>query len=140
MDCHRGPVLSDFTMRVIGGAQEGLGRDTTPGDDLGWGEHGGTPYSFRTAPLRQVALTAPYLHAGTEADIMELLRFKNRGESEHSSVPNSRLDPAVKPLGLSDSQLQDLAVFLQALTDEISIQGKLFQAPAAVPSGLTVPK
>ena len=27
-------------------------------DDLGWGEHGGTPYSFRTPPLREVAGTA----------------------------------------------------------------------------------
>ena len=41
--CHTGPMLSDFSMHVIGGAQDGLGRDTTPGDDLGWGEPGGTP-------------------------------------------------------------------------------------------------
>ncbi len=140
VDCHRGPVLSDFTMRVIGGAQEGLGRDTTPGDDLGWGEHGGTPYSFRVPPLRQVAETAPYLHAGTEADLMELLRFKNRGVSEHPSVPDSKLDPAVTPLGLSEAQLQDLRAFLAALSDSQTTQDELFHAPATVPSGLTVPK
>jgi cytochrome c peroxidase len=134
------PVLSDFTMRVIGGAQEGLGRDTTPGDDLGWGEHGGTPYSFRVPPLRQVAETAPYLHAGTEADLMELLRFKNRGVSEHPSVPDSKLDPAVTPLGLSEAQLQDLRAFLAALSDSQTTQDELFHAPATVPSGLTVPK
>jgi cytochrome c peroxidase len=140
VDCHTGPVLSDFTMRVIGGAQEGLGRDTTPGDDLGWGEHGGTPYSFRVPPLRQVAETAPYLHAGTEADLMELLRFKNRGVSEHPSVSDSRLDPAVRPLGLSEAQLQDLKAFLESLSDSRTITDELFKAPASVPSGLTIPK
>lgn len=138
--CHTGPLLSDFSMHVIGARQEGVGRDTTRNDDLGWGEHGGTPYSFRTPPLRQVSETAPYLHAGTEADLMELLRFKNAGVSEHPSVPASRLSPGVRPLGLAETQLRDLEAFLGALTDRVSIEGPLFQAPAAVPSGLTVPR
>ena len=57
--CHSGSLLSDFDLHVIGTRQAGIGRDTTPGDDLGWGEHGGVPYAFRTPPLRQVAETAP---------------------------------------------------------------------------------
>ncbi len=138
--CHRGPLLSDFSMHVIGGAQEGLGRDTTPGDDLGWGEHGGTPYSFRTPPLRQVALTAPYLHAGTAADLRELLEFKNRGVSEHPNVGASQLDPRVVPLGLSEGQLDALEAFLGALTDPLADAGSLFVAPPSVPSGLEVPR
>jgi cytochrome c peroxidase len=138
--CHSGPLLSDFSMHVIGGAQEGLGRDTTPGDDLGWGEHGGTPYSFRTPPLRQVALTAPYLHAGTAASLRELLEFKNRGVSEHPSVSDGQLDPLMTPLGLSASQLDALEAFLGALTDPLVDAGPLFEPPAAVPSGLEVPR
>lgn len=138
--CHTGPLLSDFTMHVIGGGQEGLGRDTTPGDDLGWGEHGGTPYSFRTPPLRQVALTAPYLHAGTEPDLGELLAFKNRGVSEHPSVPTSLMSPLVRPLGLDAGQLAALEAFLHALTDPLDGAGPLFEAPADVPSGLTIPR
>jgi cytochrome c peroxidase len=87
-----------------------------------------------------VAETAPYLHAGTEADLMELLRFKNRGVSEHPSVSDSRLDPAVRPLGLSEAQLQDLKAFLESLSDSRTITDELFKAPASVPSGLTIPK
>lgn len=139
-NCHAGPVLSDFTMHVIGGGQAGLGRDTTPGDDLGWGEHGGTPYSFRTAPLRQVTLTAPYLHAGTEATLAELLEFKNRGVSEHPGVTSAQLSPVVRPLGLTPAELDALEAFLGALTDPLEDAGPLFDAPASVPSGLEIPR
>ena len=140
VSCHTGPLLSDFSMHVIGGRQEGVGRDTTRNDDLGWGEHGGTPYSFRTPPLRQVSETAPYLHAGTAASLEDLLRFKNAGVSEHTSVPNSRLSAGVGPLGLTEAHLSDLEAFLESLTDRVSTQGPLFQAPTTVPSGLTVPR
>lgn len=138
--CHTGPLLSDFRMHVIGGRQEGVGRDTTRNDDLGWGEHGGTPYSFRTPPLRQVALTAPYLHAGTEATLLDLLRFKNAGVSAHPNVPGAALATGVRPLGLHEADLADLAAFLESLTDVVTVQGPLFQAPPTVPSGLEVPR
>jgi cytochrome c peroxidase len=138
--CHTGPLLSDFSMHVIGARQEGVGRDTTRNDDLGWGEHGGTPYSFRTPPLRHVAETAPYLHAGTAPTLLDLMKFKNRGRSEHPSVPDDRLSSLVEPLGLSEAQLMDLVAFLEALTDDVSVQGPLFRAPPSVPSGLEPPR
>jgi len=140
VSCHTGPLLSDFTMHVIGGGQAGLGRDTTPGDDLGWGEHGGTPYSFRTPPLRQVELTAPYFHAGTEATLRDVLDFKNAGRSEHPSVPDSKLSDRVRPLGLGGGELDALHAFLLALTDPLDGAGPLFDAPLSVPSGLEIPK
>ena len=138
--CHTGPVLSDFDLHVLGTLQRGLGRDTTPGDDLGWGEHGGGRYSFRTAPLRQIAETPPYFHAGTAETLADVLRFKNAGRSEHPNVGDADLDPAAGPLGLSDAEIADIIAFLQSLTDARTVQGALFLAPAAVPSGLEVPK
>jgi cytochrome c peroxidase len=138
--CHTGPVLSDFQLHVIGVRQMGLGRDTTPGDDLGWGEHGGTPYSFRTAPLRQITETAPFLHAGTAETLEAVIRFKNAGQSEHARVAMGSLDPAVRPLGLSDSEIAALVAFLETLTDRITTLQPLFLAPASVPSGLEIPK
>ena len=134
--CHTGPLLSDFSLHVLGAPQQGVGRDSTPGDDIGWGEHGGAAYSFRTPPLRQVALTAPYFHAGSEETLMDVLWFKNAGVSAHPAVPAAALAPGVRPLGLTDVQLQTLAAFLHALTDTITVKGPLFQAPEAVPSGL----
>jgi cytochrome c peroxidase len=138
--CHTGPVLSDFDLHVVGTLQRGLGRDTTPGDDLGWGEHGGRRYSFRTAPLRQIAETPPYFHAGTAETLEDVMRFKNAGRSEHANVSDADLDAAARPLGLSDTEIADVIAFLHALTDAVTVQGPMFQAPAAVPSGLEVPK
>jgi len=136
--CHTGPLLSDFSMHVLGARQEGLGRDTTLGDDLGWGEHGGKLYSFRTPPLRQVDLTAPYFHAGTAATLEEVVRFKNAGVSGHAAVAASDLDPLLEPLALTDDEVLDLVAFMAALTDRTTILGPLFQAPDDVPSGLEV--
>jgi cytochrome c peroxidase len=138
--CHTGPVLSDFDLHVVGTLQRGLGRDTTPGDDLGWGEHGGRRYSIRTAPLRQIAETPPYFHAGTAETLEDVMRFKNAGRSEHANVSDADLDAAARPLGLSDTEIADVIAFLHALTDAVTVQGPMFQAPAAVPSGLEVPK
>lgn len=138
--CHTGPVLSDFDLHVLGTLQRGLGRDTTPGDDLGWGEHGGRRYSFRTAPLRQIAETPPYFHAGTAEKLEDVLRFKNAGRSEHPNVADEDLDPAAGPLGLTDAEIADVIAFLRALTDAVTIEGPLFLAPGVVPSGLEVPR
>jgi cytochrome c peroxidase len=138
--CHTGPLLSDFSMHVLGARQEGLGRDTTLGDDLGWGEHGGKLYSFRTPPLRQVELTAPYFHAGTATTLEEVVRFKSLGISEHAAVAASDLDSLLKPLALTDDEVLDLITFMAALTDRTTIAGPLFQAPPDVPSGMEVPR
>ncbi|NIR40140.1 MAG: hypothetical protein GWM92_18990 [Gemmatimonadetes bacterium] len=137
--CHHGPLLSDFDMHVLGAPQEGIGRDSTPGDDLGWGEHGGTPYSFRTPPLRQVGLTGPYFHAGTHATLPDVLAFKDRGESAHPAVPSAALDPEAGPIGLTEVDLARIVDFLHALTDTTTTRSPLFQAPDAVPSGLQPP-
>lgn len=139
-DCHAGPLLSDFDLHVLGTPQQGMGRDTTPGDDLGWGELGGTPYAFRTPPLRQVALTAPYFHAGTARTLEDVIRFKDAGRSQHPKVSEPMLDPWVRPLGLSDRDVADLVSFLGALTDSVTIALPLYLAPESVPSGLEVPR
>ncbi len=137
--CHSGPLLSDFTPHVLGTPQAGLGRDTTPGDDIGWGEHGGTPYAFRTPQLRQVALTAPYFHAGTAPTLQSVIRFKNNGASGYARVSSSMLDPDFHPLGLSDQEIAEIVSFLDALTDSVTTRSPPFLAPERVPSGLPVP-
>lgn len=138
--CHRGPALSDFTPHVLGVPQIGIGRDTTPGDDIGWAEVGGTMYAFRTPPLRQVALTPPYFHDGSAATLEDVVRFKNAGRSAYERVPASALDARVRPLALTDAEIQALVAFMYALTDSVTTARPLFRAPDRVPSGLTVPR
>ena len=67
--------------------------------------------NFRTPSLRNVALTAPYMHDGSIATLAEVISFYNVG-----GIPNEVLDPAIRPLGLSAQEQSDLVAFLKSLT------------------------
>ncbi len=82
--------------------------------DLGRYEVTGSPsdrWRYRTPTLRNVALTAPYMHNGSLPTLRDVLLFYNRG-----GVPNETLDPLIRPLGLSDGEIDDLLNFLRSLT------------------------
>jgi cytochrome c peroxidase len=68
---------------------------------------------FRTPSLREVALTAPYMHNGVLATLQDVIEFYDRGGGPH---PNR--SPLLKPLGLTASDKQALGEFLRALTGE----------------------
>ena len=68
---------------------------------------------FRTPSLRDVALTAPYMHDGSMATLKEVVEFYNRGGTE-----NPHLDENLKPLNLTDSEVDSLVEFLKALTGD----------------------
>ncbi len=68
-------------------------------------------YRFKTPGLRNVALTAPYMHDGSIATLKDAVRFYNRG-----GAANPGLHASIKPLGLNDREIDDLVAFLQALT------------------------
>jgi cytochrome c peroxidase len=68
---------------------------------------------FQTPSLRDVALTAPYMHDGSLATLDEVVNFYDRG-----GVPNPQLDPALKPLKLTAAEKRDLVNFLHSLTGE----------------------
>ena len=61
--------------------------------------------------LRNVALTAPYMHDGSIPTLDAVIRFYDAG-----GVPNETLDPLMRPLGLSGDEQADLVAFLEALT------------------------
>ena len=82
--------------------------------DLGRYEVTGRPddrWRYRTPTLRNVALTAPYMHDGSLATLRDVLLFYDRG-----GVPNEVLDPLISPLQLSAAEIDDLLAFLQSLT------------------------
>lgn len=68
---------------------------------------------FKTPTLRNVNLTAPYMHDGSISTLREIVEFYNRG-----GVPHDGLDPSVKPLGLSSEEMDDLVAFLRSLTGD----------------------
>lgn len=68
-------------------------------------------WRFRTPQLRNVALTAPYMHDGGFRTLAQVLAFYNRGGEPHPGQSDS-----IKPLGLTAPQLRALEAFLGTLT------------------------
>lgn len=114
------PADTEFEVLLAPGQAERVKSDlaeTTGSEafrDLGRYEVTGNPddrWRYRTPSLRNVALTAPYMHDGSLPTLRAVLLFYNRG-----GVPNEVLDPLISPLGLSDAEIDDLLAFLQSLT------------------------
>ena len=70
-------------------------------------------WKFKTPTLRNVALTAPYMHDGSISSLQDVIRFYNQG-----GIDNELLDPLIKPLNLTEQQINDLVSFLNSLTGD----------------------
>jgi len=73
--------------------------------------------AFKTASLRNIALTAPYMHDGSQKTLEDMVTFYNNGGRVKEDDPFSPfLSGGIRPLNLSDQQQADLVEFLKALT------------------------
>ncbi|MGB0431423.1 MAG: cytochrome-c peroxidase [Bacteroidia bacterium] len=77
---------------------------------------------FKVPSLRNVALTAPYMHDGSMATLDEVIDHYNNGGENHFN--KSEL---LKPLGLSENEKAQLIAFLQSLTDDYFINNNEFK-------------
>jgi cytochrome c peroxidase len=68
---------------------------------------------FRTPSLREVALTAPYMHNGVFATLEDVVEFYNRGGG-----PHPHKSPLLRPLGLTDGEKKTLVEFLKSLAGD----------------------
>lgn len=74
-------------------------------------------HAFKTPSLRNVELTAPYMHNGVYRTLEDVVDFYDRGGGAGIGIelPNQTLSP--EPLRLSARERRDLIAFLRALTD-----------------------
>lgn len=160
--CHSGALLSDQETHVTAVAQLGPGMPGSEPFDLGRAEVTGLDadrFAFRTTPLRNVALSAPYMHSGAyptlEAAVLhyvepvETIATLDTGTLHPDLVGTlqtggdhlAELDARLSPLMLTDDAvtvgLSNVRAFLEALTDPAAedLDGL---APESVPSGLPV--
>jgi cytochrome c peroxidase len=119
-------------------------------------------YAFRTPSLRNVVHTAPYGHAGTFTTLDEVIKHHSdprkslRNYNGHYAVlpplegtddftvtksideqDNILAAVTIEAVQLSQSEVDAIVAFLEALTDEKAIEGRL-GIPNSVPSGLPV--
>jgi cytochrome c peroxidase len=85
-------------------------------------------WKYRTPSLRNIALTAPYMHDGSLPTLKEVVAFYNRG-----GMPNETLDPRIKPLNLTGEEEQALVEFLGSLSG--ANVGELVSDAFAAPVG-----
>jgi cytochrome c peroxidase len=161
--CHNGPFLGGNSFANVGAPQVGPGGTREPPLDLGRGELDNNEFyrfAFRVAPLRNVELTAPYMHSGAyptlEAvvnhydnvplaqrtyDVSQLpaaLRSQHHGDARSVNAVLATLDGRFRaPLDLNDDEKRALVSFLKALTDPAA-KNLGAVAPTRVPSGLPV--
>jgi cytochrome c peroxidase len=91
---------------------------------------------FRAPTLRNIALTAPYMHDGSIATLEDVIDFYAAGGRNILSGPyqgdgrqNPLKSPFIKGFKISEQEKQDLIAFLNALTDESFINNSAFSAP-----------
>ena len=77
-------------------------------------------HAFKTPSLRNVELTAPYMHNGVYRTLEDVVDFYDRGGAGIGiELPNQTLSP--EPLRLSGREKRDLIAFLGALTDTTQV-------------------
>lgn len=131
-ECHSWPTFSNNTFNVLG-----VPDTNADNPDLGQAEIVNGPDStraFRVPTLRNVALSAPYMHNGVFQTLEEVVDFYAKGGGPAFGVAVTP-DEFIRGFTLTDQQTADLVSFLYALTDE---PADLIAIPTAVPSGLAV--
>ena len=153
--CHNGPLLSDeqyynlgvppfegweteplaqITFRYelyVKGSAESVYRNTK--DDPGLyfltkdKNHMG---KFRTPSLRYTRYTHPYMHNGSLETLRDVVEFYNEGGGENEFAATK--SPLIRPLGLTDAEVDDVVAFLESLSgDQILVEG--LKLPAMQP-------
>ena len=149
--CHSGPLFSDFEFHSLAVRQIGPGKNISS-DDLGRfhvTEDKRDLYKFRTPPLRNVTLSAPYFHDGVATTLRAAIRHHNDPlnladaedpEGTHSwNLGKSSSVSYILAAGLqlTEIEIDHLITFLKALEDNLADRMPDI-VPTRVPSGLPV--
>jgi cytochrome c peroxidase len=73
--------------------------------------------AFKTPTLRNVQVTAPYMHDGSIETLRDVVvHYNNGGVTNEGDPVNDFLSGGIRPLNLTDEQIDDLVAFMEALT------------------------
>jgi cytochrome c peroxidase len=108
---HAQSTLSEVDVEVLSDKRTSeLGRFAVSRslDDLG---------AIKTPTLRNVDVTAPYMHDGSIATLRDVVvHYNNGGVANEGDRVNDFLSGGIRPLNLTDDQIDDLVAFMEALT------------------------
>jgi cytochrome c peroxidase len=73
--------------------------------------------AFKTPTLRNVAVTPPYMHDGSLKTLRDVIvHYNNGGVTKEGNPVNDFLSGGIRPLSLTDAEIDDLVSFMEALT------------------------
>lgn len=110
-NCHSGPMFSDYKLHVLSIPDN----VKLPASDQG----ANNTYAFRTASLRNLAYTAPYMHNGVFPTLEDVLSFYSqvRRRPRNPNVERDQIDPLLRRLRNVNGAASDVIEFLGALSD-----------------------
>ncbi|MEP6573393.1 MAG: cytochrome c peroxidase [Gemmatimonadota bacterium] len=158
--CHNGPDLSDNLFHNVAVVQMGPGEgDGTGHDDFGRMRISGNAaeqYAFRTAPLRNIELSAPYGHDGAYTTLRAFVDHYSESDVKLHNFDPTQLEPLLRSTVLPTADqilatrdpllagvffqpqtIDEVTEFMKALTDPAA-RNLSALTPARVPSGLSV--
>lgn len=92
---------------------------------------------FKTPDIRNVLVTAPYFHDGSQQTLWDIADHYNKGDG----VQNPWLDQDIRPLALSESDIDDLVAFMASLTSpEYAERGRVELARQAAIAKVSRPQ
>ncbi len=116
-NCHNGINFTDYSFQNNGlydnYLDEGRNRLTENDEDYAL---------FKVPTLRNIELTAPYMHDGSIATLEEVIEHYNSGGAN-----NPQKNPLIKPLNLSSIEKEQLLAFLKSLTDHTFSENSFLQ-------------
>ena len=131
-ECHGLPTFANRDFKIIGvpdidPQKPDLGRAEIEGGD-------GYRYAFKVPSLRNVVLSAPYMHNGRFKTLEEVLDFYAAGGGPGVGFKEAIPDDKIHSYTITPQEKTDLIAFLYALTDESNLP----EFPERVPSGLPI--
>ena len=104
-------TLAEVDVKVLGDKRTSeLGRFAISRDFEGLG-------AFKTPTLRNVAVTGPYMHDGSVKTLKDVVvHYNNGGVTKEGDPVNDFLSGGIRPLNLTEQEIDDLVSFMEALT------------------------
>jgi cytochrome c peroxidase len=110
--CHIGPTFTDEQFHNTGIAWNGSFLDEGRAAISGKPEDRG---AFKTPTLREVDLSAPYMHDGSLGSLEQVIEYYDRGGNRHSDI-----DPELSALNLTAAEKRGLLEFLRSLSGDVT--------------------
>lgn len=125
--CHTQSIIAPFVQAASNGldanpSDPGVGGITNFSSDMG---------TFKVPALRNVALTAPYMHDGRFQTLEEVVEHYSTGVKPHANLHSDLKKPDGSPrnLNLSAAEKQALVAFLHTLSDQKMVADTRYSSP-----------